>query len=267
MPPFIKRWFDRLSLSAPPVHSGDGRAYAVVQGRPGHAMAALSAEPDEPLCPLPQPLPLTDARRVLVFAPHPDDESIGCGGLIARLLQAAVPVRVVLVTDGAGAGGLPPGAAQVRQQEFHHAVRQLGGAQVALLGFEDGALADGEALDGAVRQQLADFAPNWVVMPALADLHRDHRVLARTVVRAAQAQPGVQALWQYETWAALPVTHVLDIGDVLPAKRAAIAEHHTALACGNYLEGALGLAAYRGLLLGASRPGAAAEGFVLTNLS
>lgn len=225
------------------------------------------AEADEPLCPLPQPMPLADARRVLVFAPHPDDESIGCGGLIARLLQAAVPVHVVLVTDGAGAGGLPPGAAQVRQREFQQALRQLGGTSSAQLGFEDGALADDDALASAVQQQLSDFAPNWVVMPALADLHRDHRVLARAVLRAARVQAGVQAVWQYETWAALPVTHVLDIGDVLAAKRAAIAEHHTALACGNYLEGALGLAAYRGLLLGASRPGAAAEGFVLTALS
>lgn len=242
---FIARWLDR---------SGGPAAPAPARAGPG----------DGPLCELPQPMPIEQATRVLVFAPHPDDESIGCGGLIARLAGAGVPVRVVLVTDGGGAGGLEPGAAQVRQQEFRQALQRLGVHDAALLGFVDGDLQPSEALDDAIGHELQAFRPDWVLMPALADLHRDHRVLADSVRRMARRCDTVRALWQYETWAALPVSHVLDIGTVLPAKRAAIAEHRTALACGNYLEGALGLAAYRGLLLGASRPGAAAEGYLLT---
>ena len=49
-------------------------------------------------CPLPQPLDLAQARKVLVFVPHPDDETLGCGGTLARL-AALCPVKVVLVTD------------------------------------------------------------------------------------------------------------------------------------------------------------------------
>lgn len=244
---FISRWFDR----------GGAPATAA----PAAAAATMA---DDALCPLPQPLPLEQATRVLVFAPHPDDESIGCGGLLALLAERGVPVRVVLVTDGAGAGGLPPGADRLRQAEFRAALGQLGVSDSALLGFPDGALQADEALAQAVLAQLQSFQPDWVVMPALVDLHRDHRVLARVVRDQAAALPSVRALWQYETWSALPVSHVLDIAPVLARKRAAIAEHRTALACGNYLEGALGLAAYRGLLLGASRPGSAAEGFLRT---
>jgi LmbE family N-acetylglucosaminyl deacetylase len=224
--------------------------------------APAAVRMDAPLCALPQPLPLAQAQRVLVFAPHPDDESIGCGGLLARLSAAGVPVRVVLVTDGGGAGELEAGVAARRQQEFRCALQRLGVADSGLLGFVDGDLQPGAALDAAVRQEMSAYRPDWVFMPALADLHRDHRVLAESVRRMAPACGSVRALWQYETWSALPVSHVLDIGDVLAAKRAAIAEHRTALACGNYLEGALGLAAYRGLLLGASTPGSAAEGFL-----
>ncbi len=238
MKPSIGRWFRRL------------------------AVAAERVEGEEPLCELPAPLPLSQARRVLIFAPHPDDESIGCGGLIARLTRLGVPVRVVLVTDGGGAGELERDAAAKRQQEFGRALERLGVIDSRMLGFVDGDLRPGRALDAAVEHEMVAYHPDWVFMPALADLHRDHRVLAESVRRIAARCDSVRALWQYETWTALQVSHVLDIQEVLSMKRAAIAEHHTALACGNYLEGALGLAAFRGLLLGGSRPGAVAEGFL-----
>ena len=95
-------------------------------------LAALDA------CPLPQALDLTQARKVLVFAPHPDDETLGCGGTLARLALHC-PVKVVLVTDGSGAGGLPPGADTIRQAEFVRALAVLGrriGARFRAVGRE-----------------------------------------------------------------------------------------------------------------------------------
>src|SRR5438067_13576527 len=48
------------------------------------------------------PLALPARPRVIVFAPHPDDETIGVGGLIARLSRAGAPLRVVFMTNGDG---------------------------------------------------------------------------------------------------------------------------------------------------------------------
>ena len=93
-------------------------------------LAALDA------CPLPQALDLTQARKVLVFAPHPDDETLGCGGTLARLALHC-PVKVVLVTDGSGAGGLPPGADTIRQAEFVRALAVLGVTDSAQLNQPD----------------------------------------------------------------------------------------------------------------------------------
>lgn len=221
---------------------------------------------EAPLCVLPAELPLAEARRVLVFAPHPDDESIGCGGAIALLAEAGRALRVVLVTDGGGAGGLPEGAAALRQQEFVAALRCLGVADHRLLGFPDGALVAEAPLLDAVRDQVADFQPDWIFGPSSADLHRDHRVVAAAVRAAARAVPGVQRVCEYETWSALPVTHVLDIGRVLDKRREALSQHRTALAHGNYLEASTGLALHRGLLLGTGRPGTA-EGYVCCDRS
>lgn len=216
------------------------------------------------LCPLPARLDLTGLTRVMALVPHPDDESIGCGGALARLTRAGVAVRVVLVSDGSGAGGLPAGAGLVRQQEFVAALGVLGVRDHAMLGFPDGGLRLDAALRQAIAREVEAFAPEWLLCPSGADLHRDHRVVWAAAREAARASPSVQRLCEYEVWAPLPLTHVLDIGSVLQAKLDALACHRTALACGNYLEASAGLSRYRGLLLGEPGP-AAAEGYLCSD--
>lgn len=210
---------------------------------------------------LPDALPLPQARRVMVLAPHPDDECIGCGGLIAELVARAVPVRVVLVTDGAGAGGLPPGAAVQRQAEFRAALRVLGVDSQAMLGLPDGGLAPDALLFDAVADEVRAFAPNWLLAPMASDVHRDHRCVAQAARAAALAVPSVEQLLEFETWTPLRATHVLDISARHAVKLAALAQHHTALAHVDYLEATRGLARYRALLLGEPRSDAAAEAF------
>ena len=43
-----------------------------------------------------------EARRVLVLAPHADDEVFGCGGALADLIEQGAVVRILILTDGAG---------------------------------------------------------------------------------------------------------------------------------------------------------------------
>lgn len=204
-------------------------------------------------CPLPAPWPLGVARRVLVFAPHPDDETIGCGGAIALLRQAGVALRVVLVSDGSGAGALPPGTAAARQLEMRAALGRLGVDDLVVVGLPDGSLSGCAGLDQAVLKEVDAFTPEWILGPAEADAHRDHQAVAAAVRRAARARSCVTMVWEYETWSALAVTHVLDIEAVFERKLQALREHKTALACADYLRATEGLARYRGLLLG--RPG------------
>jgi LmbE family N-acetylglucosaminyl deacetylase len=230
---------------------------------PSPTSAVDSAE--DPLCALPQALPLHQARRVLALAPHPDDECIGCGGLLARLVQAGVAVRVVLVTDGSGAGGLPPGAGLVRQQEFQASLRHLGVNSFAMLNFPDGGLAFDAPLCEAIENEVRSFAPNWVLAPSAHDAHRDHRCVARAAQRAALANTSVETLLEFETWGALPATHVVDITDTFAAKMAALAEHRTALAQMDYASATEGLARYRALLLAPGRPGGAAEAYLCSD--
>lgn len=203
-------------------------------------------------CPLPRPLDLTVARKVLVFVPHPDDETLGCGGTLARLAQLC-PVKVVLVTDGSGAGGLPDGAREVRQAEFVRALARLGVSDSLQLNQPDGAFEANPALTHKVQQLLHDYQPDWVFLPSPLDYHRDHVRIAAFLEPLCRRAASVEQLLFYEVWAPVPATHVVDITEHVATKRQALAEHVTAMACGDYQRAVEGLNNYRGLYLGKGR--------------
>jgi len=205
-----------------------------------------------PPCPLPQALDLTQAKKVLVFAPHPDDETLGCGGTLAQLAKIC-PVKVVLVTDGSGAGELPLGTAEIRQAEFVQALQTLGINDWAMLGQPDGAFTATPDLKSHVLSLLQEYQPQWVFMPSPMDYHRDHLRITAFLEPLCRAVPSVTHLVFYEIWAPVPATHVVDITDQITIKRAALNKHVTALACGDYLEASDGLNRYRGLYLGKGR--------------
>lgn len=214
------------------------------------------------LCPLPRPLALDAAKKVLVFAPHPDDESLGCGGTLAHLAQHC-PVKVVLVTDGSGAGGLPAGSDLIRQQEFIAALAHLGITDYELLQQPDGAFEATAEVMAKIEQILSDYQPNWVFLPSPLDYHRDHVKLSHALSAQCQRAKSVEALLFYEIWAPLPASHVVDISTVVEQKRQALQAHATAMACADYEAAMLGLNRYRGLYLG---KGKLAEAFYVEHL-
>ena len=197
------------------------------------------------------PLPLSAfGSSVLVIAPHPDDETLGCGGLLAQLFAAHAPCLVALLTDGAHSNpaslAWPPAriAAQ-RALELDAAMAELGGGPDAVmrLGFQDGnAPHPGEpAFEAgvAVLLELAEtIAATSVVATWAEDPHGDHQAAAAMAARVADATGA--AHWSYPIWswmrppdepveAADVTTGWLDISEVLDRKRRAIARHESQL--------------------------------------
>ena len=203
-------------------------------------------------CPLPQPLNLTLARKVLVFAPHPDDETLGCGGTLARLALHC-PVKVVLVTDGSGGGGLPPEAGAIRQAEFVSALAVLGVYESVQFNQTDGDFHESPELALQVKALLDDYQPDWVFLPSPLDYHRDHVRIAAFLEPLCRRASSVTQLLFYEIWAPVPATHVVDITDQVGRKQAALAAHVTAMPHGDYERAVDGLNRYRGLYLGKNR--------------
>jgi LmbE family N-acetylglucosaminyl deacetylase len=141
---------------------------------------------------LADPNPLPD--RVLVFAPHADDEVFGCGGMMAFHAGRGDAVRVVIVTDGAGGdpAGLEADIAKTRIAESRAAGAELGIDDYRFLGFPDGDLGGAPGLVAALVRELEDFGPALVFFPSLQEMHPDHRALSRALLAAAPRFPSAR---------------------------------------------------------------------------
>jgi LmbE family N-acetylglucosaminyl deacetylase len=128
--------------------------------------------------------PKTD--RIVVVSPHPDDETLGVGGLIASAVDQSFPVIVLCVTNGEAAYS-QNGLASVRRKELADALAILGVTGSITHHFLD--LPDGrvERCARELRNIIRHFlAPGDLVLcPLLDDGHSDHSAAARASVEAA----------------------------------------------------------------------------------
>ena len=191
----------------------------------------------------------------LILAPHPDDESIGCGGLIAAAAAAGREVEIIVLSDGTAshpgsAAYPPPRLKALREAETRAAARALGLAPTRLrfLGLPDRAVpAAGPGLRAAVAAILRAIAgrppPAAILATWAQDPHADHQACAAIAAALALELPTARRL-EYPVWGwafatpipgfalgpepdlpAPPHGRRLDITAHLPAKRCAIAAH------------------------------------------
>src|SRR5436190_7535528 len=199
------------------------------------------------------PYEASDLRgeRLLVLAPHPDDEVIGCGGLVALHARERREVRVVVATDGAEAGG-----AAAREEESRRALALLGDIGCMFLGFPDRRLADeSQALKNRLREILIDFKPDLIAVPSPIEIHPDHAALARAFVDLVQQDESlfsalaVARVAFYEVSAPIRPNTLVDISAVADLKDSAIAAHASQVALRDYVSYARGLNTYRAMTL------------------
>ncbi|GAC1375705.1 MAG: PIG-L family deacetylase [Hymenobacter sp.] len=198
----------------------------------------------------------------VVVAPHPDDESLGCGGLLALLRRASQPVAAVLVSDGSqshprSALFSAPARQAVREAEFRHALTLLGleAAEPLLLGLPDGHVPGSAHEPGFAPAvaRLSEFLQSGrfstILAPWRRDPHPDHRATSRLVRAALAAVPCPPRLLEYVVWAweraapddlPTPADHVrglrVDIGLVATQKQRAIAAHCSQVAPGVFTD-------------------------------
>ena len=159
------------------------------------------------------PVAILPARRVLVLAPHPDDEVFGCGGAIAAHVKAGIPVQVVILTDG----GLF-GDTALRLDESKTAAGILGYGKPECWSLPDRGVVFGEPLIQRVMQTVQEGGFDLVYAPSLREIHPDHVQLAQVALEAVRRLGDGFHLAQYEVGAPLWPNRLLDITPFLSIK-------------------------------------------------
>lgn len=216
----------------------------------------------------------------VVVVPHPDDEALGCGGLLALLRQAGVPVAAVLVSDGSmshpQSQQFPPAARrELRYAEFRHALAVLGVDEsddnVCYLGLPDSQVpTPGQPGFAEAAGRLADFIRQkntlTVLVPWRRDPHPDHRATSQLTAEALAQLPHSLHRVEYVVWAwerAAPADlpqpgegfgFQLDIATVLPQKQRAIAAHRSQLHPGTITDDPGGFLLSEGMLAHFAQP-------------
>lgn len=146
------------------------------------------------------------SSSALIVAPHPDDETLGCGGAIALLNQASI--NVLVISDGTlshpRSQKYPaPALKELRRQETLAATSVLGvePQNVTFLEFKDGSIPTIPATGAAVcRSYLSAIAPQLIFVPWRFDPHPDHRATWHLIHTALQQLKLSARLIEYPIW-------------------------------------------------------------------
>ncbi|MFC0451242.1 PIG-L deacetylase family protein [Rhodococcus jostii] len=192
-------------------------------------------------------IPLTECDRMIVVAPHPDDEVVGVGALVATAAAHGTPVVVVAVTDGAashpGSPSLSPDAlATARIAESNRATALLGVGEPLRLGLPDGEVDthERELTARLVDVLTATCRPGervWVLATWRGDGHPDHESTGRAAAESCSITghrlveyPVWMWHWARPTDAAVPwerMRVLTPAAEILARKRRAVDEFRT----------------------------------------
>ena len=185
--------------------------------------------------------------KILVVAPHPDDESIGVGGLLCKYGHQC---DLLLLTDGSK--GVSPKVertgeeiALLRNKEFENAVSFFGVNKITKLDIEDQTVYKNKKTVYSLDIKEYDY----IFVPNRFDGHIDHKVLRKMFGKMKSNQRAKAEIIEYELWSALSKPNlILDITDVMDKKIEAVSIYTSQLESYDYIGLCKGISKYRGAI-------------------
>ena len=196
----------------------------------------------------PQELIIKQNDKILVLAPHPDDEVIGCGGL---LLKYAKNCDVVCLSDGRyGDENIEPlEMAEIRKKEFENVMNEID-----VNGFDFLYIEDSKVKYSYNKFKQIEFKKyDYIFIPNYLDQHPDHKAVLELLLKAYKENliNKNTKIAMYEIWNALClINYYTDISNITDKKKEIINKYCSQVKHIDYAKKILALNEYRGLAVG-----------------
>lgn len=214
---------------------------------------------------LPKLIPIPKGKKILVLAPHMDDDIIGCGGTLRKHVLAGSEVSVLYLTDGKKGNqtlnrknlsksereNQEKEVSEIRKQEASRAAEIIGINSLTFLDYPDGTLVAGIKVIEGVKDVIQQAQPDLIYLPFVTDRHHDHW---QTNCIFIEAMRSLGKCWNnlqccgYEVWSPLYPNCMVDIKEVIDVKRRALEQFKSQLQHTDYVNGILGLNSYRSIV-------------------
>lgn len=165
--------------------------------------------------------------KVLIIAPHPDDEVLGVGGTIAKHSEKGDEVAVTIVSEGVSAQYSDPEMKNVRRNACKEACKLLGVDKFQFFDLPDAKLMESGLVEitRVLNESMKKFSPDVVYAPDLSELHMDHRMVheaALVVTRPYLELFSGKSIYFYETstlkWSGFNPNYYVDISKYIDVK-------------------------------------------------
>ena len=194
-------------------------------------------------------------KNILVLSPHPDDESIGCGGTIRKHVLEGDTVEVIVLTSGEKGGHAAISEEElirIREQESMKAKDILGVHNLEFWRQPDGSFKVTPEVRQRLKNKLEQWQPQLIYVPHEEEGHPDHRAAADLVRQVVSSLPNISSrpeVLMYEVWTPIQkIDHIVDISDYVEIKRKAIQAYESQCSVLKFDEAILSLNRYRGAM-------------------
>ncbi len=183
--------------------------------------------------PLEEKLP---AEKILVIAPHQDDESIGCGGTIAKHISQGGTAEIVFCTSDQN---------YERMTETEQAAKVLGSKLNYFLQFEIRSLYQNiDKLSDRFITLFERANPEIIFLPFMIDNHQDHISISKAFLKAYKKKKTDCLIYAYSVWSTPVPNVIVDISNHWETKKKAIECYQTQIATRDYVTMAASISRY-----------------------
>ncbi len=210
------------------------------------------------------PISRITADKVLVLAPHPDDDVLGCGGLLAELSEAGAKIKAVYFTDGSRGNREAKFSENLiaqREEESVEAGKVLKISEQKFLRLPHNSLKSSIELAAIIRKEIEFDKPDLILAPSFEEPHPDHLAVLEALNLGLKNYTEGLNIWLYEVFGTGRLNRLFIIDDFVAVKTEALKCHKSQYKIKKYDEAILSLNKFRALSAGI---GNYAEGYYST---